>query len=239
MGTSSNSNIAKILDYKKLPNDQYVCTYCNRIPELKNIDYEEGIITFKCKNHNTKSVHIKDYFEKESNHLYYNFQCDKCDKDNIKMLQKDNLSYIFNNFIDTNKNFCEKCSKDEKSKFIKVNELNSICNIHLEKYIKYCKECDQHFCSADEVCAHLPKEIIMPKNDDIVLIQNRKNILLKQIEINNYLIKFLDTLIKTYEKHPSNYYNSINIINFKDMINKEDKEKKELLSKIEYLEKKY
>ena len=39
----------------KLPNDQYVCTNCNSIPEIISIDYNKGIIEFKCKTHNVKN----------------------------------------------------------------------------------------------------------------------------------------------------------------------------------------
>ena len=54
MGTSSDLKSKKVFDYRALPNDQYVCTDCNNIPEIINVDYDEGIITFKCKTHGTK-----------------------------------------------------------------------------------------------------------------------------------------------------------------------------------------
>ena len=42
---------------------------------------------------------------------------------------------------------------------------------------------------------------------------------MKYQKISKYLIKFLNTLLTTYIKHPSNYYNSINITNIVKDIN--------------------
>ena len=92
--------------------DQYVCTDCKSIPEILSIDYNKGIIEFKCKTHETKKVNIKEYFEKESKNLYYNVKCDECKT----RIQKDNLPYILNHFIDKEKNLCENCTKGKESK---------------------------------------------------------------------------------------------------------------------------
>ena len=252
MGGSSDSRTVR--EIKMLPDDQY-CTDRKTIPEIISIDYNNGVIEFKCKNHQNKKMNIKEYFEKESKYLYYNTKCDgsKAGK------QKDNLSYIFNYFIDIKQNLCENCSSGKKSKSIKINELNNICQDHLRKYINYCKDCDKHFCSQDKIlCQHSIKEIKRPTNEEIDKIKNKINILMKYQKISKYLIKFLNTLLTTYIKHPSNYYNSINITNIvKDMnykvdnkvelcllsnqrrtnlnINEDDSEK--LLNKIKNLEK--
>ena len=91
MGTSSDSNENKnTFNLKKLPYDQYVCTECISIPESISLYYNEGIIEFNCKTHNTKKVDIREYFEKESKFLYYNCICDY-----DKRKQKDNFPYIF------------------------------------------------------------------------------------------------------------------------------------------------
>ena len=252
MGTSSDVKTKK--EIKMLPADQYVCSNCKSIPEIINIDYNKGIIEFKCKNHQNKKMNIKEYFERESRYLYHNTKCDgsKAGK------QKDNLSYIFNYYIDTKQNLCQNCSFGKKTKCIKINELNNICLDHLQKYKNYCKDCDKHFCSQDIIsCHHSIEEIKSPTNKEIDKIKNKINMLTKYKEISNYLIKFLNTLLITYKEHPSNYYHSINITNIaKDMnfkivkneelcllsnqmgtlnINEGDKEK--LLNKIQNLEK--
>ena len=227
MGASSNGK--KKIFYKNLieklkliPNDQYVCTKCNFIPEITNLDYNTGVITFKCRTHGKIKEDIRDYFAKESNYLYINT---KCDGYNETKLQKDNLSYIFNRFIENGKNLCENCSKGIKLKSIKINEMNNICYLHLEKFTKFCKKCNIHFCDKDSPnCGHNIENILNSKNEmfrkEIKMIKSKKNLLMKQNELNNFLIKFIDTLITTYEKHPSNYFNSMNIrnianINFK------------------------
>lgn len=46
----------------------------------------------------------------------------------------------------------------------------------------------------------------------------------------DYYIKFLETLIKTYQKHPSNYFNCINIINTSKIINEDIELKNNLLN---------
>ena len=213
MGTSSDAKTIK--EINKLPDDQYVSSNCKSIPEIISLDYNKGIIEFKCKNHQNKKMNIKVYFEKEYAYLYHNTKCDgsKAGK------QKDNLSYIFNYFIDTKQNLCQNCSLGKKSKYIKINELNNICHDHLKKYKNYCKDCDKHFCSQDKIsCQHSIEEIKSPTNEEMNKIKNKINMLRKYQEISKYLIKFLNTLLITYKEHPSNYYHSINITNIvKDM----------------------
>ena len=218
MGASSDSKGYK--EVQSLPNDQYVCTKCNSIPEIISIDYNKGIIKFKCKTHDIQKVNIREYFEQESKYLYYNIRCD----DDKTRIQKDNLPYVFNRFIDIGKNLCENCSKGKKSKSIKINEMNNICPLHTKKYIKFCKECNHHFCCEDNIkCKHIVDEIKSPENKDIDLIKMKIDMLINYKDIIDYQIKFLNTLLTTYENHPSNYYNSINITNVaKDLVNKDE-----------------
>ena len=46
----------------------------------------------------------------------------------------------------------------------------------------------------------------------------------------DYYIKFLETLIKTYQKYLSNYFNCINIINTSKIINEDIELKNNLLN---------
>ena len=216
----ASSNSKRYQEIKNIPNDQYVCTKCNSIPEIISIDYNKGIIEFECKNHDIQKVNVREYFEQESKYLYYNIRC----SDDKTRIQKDNLSYIFNRFIDTGKYLCENCSKGKKSKYIKINETKNTCPLHIKKYIKFCKECNNHFCPEDNIkCGHTIEEIKIPKNEDIDIIKMKIDMLINYKETIDYQIKFLNTLLTTYEKHPSNYYNSINITNVaKDLFNKGD-----------------
>ena len=216
MGATSPKKHNNSFDLKKLPEDQYTCTNCNSIPEIISLSFNKGNIEFKCKDHGTKKIRINDYFLRESEYLYSNIKC-YYDQNHI---QKDQLNHIFNYFIEKKKNICQNCSKGKSSKHIKVNEINNICQSHLKLYIKYCNDCNKHFCSEDTInCGHKIVEIESPLKEQIEIIRNKIYNLKKQKELNEYLIKLLDTLITTYEKHPSNYYNSINIKNVSKDIN--------------------
>ena len=225
-----------------IPNDQYTCTDCNLIPELLNIDYDNGMIEFKCPNHGNKKMEFKDYFKKELERGYHYYN-NKCDIDNRK--QKDNIRKVFEHCIICKKNFCHECSSkhEHKSSLIKNNELNNKCNIHFKKYIKYCNKCNKHFCESCTinegskciVCNNL-LEIIEKPEKDIEILKKQREKLYKNIELEEYSIKLLDTLITTNEKHYSNYFinkNITNIVNNNNYI-----EKKQLISKLRNLEKK-
>ena len=258
MGASSSVIKEKqnnLFDLKNLPEDQYVCSDCDSIPEIISLSFNKGIIEFRCKEHGIKKIDIKEYFLRESKYLYSNIKC-YLDQSHT---QKDQLDLTFNYFIEKKKNICQECSKGKVSKYIKVNEVNNVCQSHLRLFVKYCNECNKHFCSEDTInCGHKIVEIENPNKEEIEIIRNKRNILMKETELNGYLIKLLDTFLKTYKRHPSNYYNSINIKNMaNDIIDKQNmnftiyknddlniisKEKKvdnkSLLDKIEYLQKK-
>ena len=96
MGCSNS--IAKSVpkeDIKTIPNEQYVCTECNLIPEIININFDEGKVKFNCSEHGLKEEKIEEYFKNEYKYLYYNYQCcsDNCIDNKI---QKDNINNIFN-----------------------------------------------------------------------------------------------------------------------------------------------
>ena len=196
----------------KLPEDQYVCSYCGSIPQIIDLNFMEGKIKFNCDKHGTINITIKDYFEKESKYLYYNI---KCHLDNTP--QNNKLPYIFNHIIKEGKNLCESCSENQENRNltkIKVNEINSICKIHLKNYTKFCKECKKHFCSEDTIdCRHIIEDIKNLGEKEKKKIKNKIE-QLSNLQINiGYFNKFLETMLESYEKHPSNFYHSSNISN--------------------------
>ena len=218
MGCSSSSNSHKADSYiekeiRKIPNDQYTCTECYLVPEIKKIDHDNGNIEFKCRIHGEKKVYIKDYFEKEK--IYY--YC-VCKNDNTE--QKSNINYIFNYCTVCNKIFCQLCfsQHEHQSSSIKINELDTKCHIHKKDYNKYCNHCKKHFCVDCGNCKHNKEDIKGPNTRDTEKIKD----ITKKYE---YLIKFLKTILNAYEEHPTNYYNNINIAN---IINKD---KSNILSK--------
>ena len=235
-------NSATDIDLIDISRDQYSCTECNSVPEIKNIDYNEGTITFECPEHPIKSINIEKYLKKELKHLNYNVKCKDGNLDQWK-----NIEEVFN-YCTTCKNYyClphAKNHSNDKHKLIKVNELNNKCIIHFEDFNRYCLDCKKHFCSKCINCGHNNIKEITKANEDLEkLKQNKYNLETKKKEIeemNNIfekkkkkideikiqldklvenlkkeekIIKLWDILIQTYEKHPSNYFHSINIQN--------------------------
>ena len=231
------------IDLMAIFRDQYSCTECNSVPEIKNIDYNEGTIKFECPNDGKKSINIEEYLEKEIKQLNYNVKCEDGKLDQCKKIEE-----VFN-YCTTCKNYyCLPHAKSHikhKDKLIKVNELNNKCQKHFENFNKYCLDCKKHFCSKCKInCGHNNIKEITKANEVLEkLKENKSNLEKKKKEIermNNIfekkkkkideikiqldklvenlkkeekIIKLWDILIQTYEKHPSNYFHSINIQN--------------------------
>ena len=212
---------------KKIPNDQYTCTDCRSVPEIIDINFTNDKIIINCVEHGKKELKINEYFKLEFKNLYYNDKCEYGQRE-----QKDHLDNIFCYCPKCKVYMCQSCNRSHNHQFgvINVNELNNKCQSHLKDYFKYCKYCNNHFCKSDKKCGHPNEFIKTPKEEDLEKLKNLRN---KYF----YLYKLIDTIITTYEKHPSNYFNSLNIIN----ISKKDEEKNNnegLLKKVEMLEKK-
>ena len=245
MGVGS-AQIEKKVSYKymnkeiaNIPNDLYTCLECNLIPEIIKIDYDTGIIEFKCPNHGDKKMEIKDYFKKEKKKILQDYNC-QCDSDKVKK------NYNLNYCTKCKKNFCDLCGTkhEHQSLFMKINDKNNKCHNHIKEYTRFCKKCNKHFCDTckkqNEIncdnCSNILENIKEPDNNDIETLKNQKEILYNNIENEEYLIKLIDTLITTYQNHPSNYFISSNI----SKIAKNNKfiEKRILLEKIKNLERK-
>ena len=210
--SSSSETIFDTL--KKVPNDQYSCTQCDSVPEITNIDSVLGTVEINCPSHGKKELKIKEYFEGELKYLYYSYKCNFTNIPQSNFLNKQNY-YIFNCCPKGDKNeiYCQSCTHlGKNNNLIKVNELNCTCKKHFNKYTKYCIECKKHFCEDKECkCGHLGNgnnviKIESAANENLNTIKEKK----KNLEL---IIKLLNTIIETYEKHPSNYFNTLNINN--------------------------
>ena len=249
MGVGGSTQTIKNSSYKyidqdigDIPNDQYSCTECDLIPELLYIDYDNGIIEFRCPSHGNKKMNIEVYFKKEIEkkyHYYYN----KCSSDNTK--QKSNIKDIFDYCIICKKTFCHTCSSkhEHKTSLIKSNELNNKCQNHLREYTKYCPKCKKHFCDFCEInegskCGACKGklEIIEKPKKDLELLKNQREKLYKNIELEELSVKLIDSIITTNEKHNSNYFINANITNIVN--NNNYIEKKILINKFKNLERK-
>ena len=228
MGTGGN-------EISEMPNDQYACTKCNAVPEIKSINYEQNIIKIKCPKHGVQKLNIKDYSEKQKEYVYYSVKCKdtKLEQRNfITSKRKQYFSHCFN----CKKDLCLECvNRHSCTSLIKVNEINDICRYHLLKYNKYCFTCNKNCCEKCH-CQHNNIKIIEKASDeDIKKIEEKKAQIKQNIENQKLFIKFLDTIKETYKTHPSNYYHTINIHN---VVNNEINQSKIIIDQLDKLEKK-
>ena len=219
-------NTKNEFNLKDIPNDQYVCPECELMPEIKKIDFNEGFIEIYCPKHKEIILKIDKYFQNELKNLYIKKHCQFTPMNQWEVWKRDNND-IFGYF--ERKVRCIDCMKGkDPSKIIKVNEINNKCFDHLMDFNAFCTKCEKHFCGFKECkCKHTKeiKEITQPKKEDINTLVEKKNSLIKYKEIIDYLIKILATSIETYEKHPKNYYNMINIQNIANSIKNQSREK--------------
>ena len=234
---SINNNLDSSDFINKMPDDQYVCTQCENVPEIVKLDFNECTIEIKCKDHiNIGPISVKEYLNEQLKNTYFNYICS-----NDKTLQRDSkepFHYCFECF----KKYCKNCLiKDDKkhnnfNKFI-VNDISSICPNHYKYYIKYCNICNLQLCqnNCPQNKAHSLIKIKPPENNEIEYLKNELDSLNKKIENLKYLKKLLEIIITTQEKHKYNYFHNINISNIVKNI-KESKIKdinKEKLKNIE------
>ena len=221
MGTSGQrpKNARKVKDMEslvflnQLANDQYVCTECDNVPEIKKIDFNKYEIEFKCKLHGEKKMPLKKYIDGQSKYAYYNYICD-----DDKTRQIDCLDEIFYYCFQCHKKLCRKCLKKDdethNSFRIPVNEISSKCNKHNSYYTKFCETCYEQKCNNCEINkSHriIPK--MKSEGFDIELLKNKKISLIEQKENIEYLIKFIDMILTSYDKHSYNYFHYVNVNN--------------------------
>jgi len=197
----------------QLANDQYVCTECDNVPEIKKIDFNKYEIEFKCKLHGEKKMPLKTYIDEQSKYAYYNYICD-----GDKTRQIDCLDEIFYYCFQCHKKLCRKCLKKDdethNSFRIPVNEISSKCNKHNSYYTKFCETCYEQKCNNCEINkSHkiIPK--MKSEDFDIELLKNKKISLIEQKENIEYLIKLIDMVLTSYDKHSYNYFHYINVNN--------------------------
>ena len=225
---NENINFSTITQIAKIPNDQYTCIICKSVPEIIEINFDQNIIKFNCEFHGNIKIGIYEYFKNESNYLYLNYNCQFGQRKQI-----DHLDKTFYYCPKCDQYLCQSCNGYHNHKFsvIEVNELNCKCQKHLLNYFKFCKYCKKHYCQKDDKskCMHPLEFINSPSEIEIEKLKKKRDQYF-------YLYKLLDTIITTYEKHPSNYFHSKNIINISQKL--EENRNVELLEKINMFEKK-
>ena len=226
-----------------IPKDQYSCTKCKSVPEIKNIDFITGTLLLNCPNeHGEIRINIGEYFKQEFPHLYYSSKC------NLGGFQYNHFPTLFAFCTKCNDTFCPDCTniditnKRHKAYHIKVNELTNKCPIHFIDFNRYCFKCEKNLCLECK-CEHSEKiQIPKPDKNHIDKLKEKKKRLEQKMQLQENLIKFLDTVIETWEKHPLNYYHSTNIENLANCIDLNEGEADanlEALNKLDHLEKKF
>ena len=208
------NNMDNIVFLNQLADDQYVCTECDNVPEIKKVDFNKYEIEFKCKVHGDKKMSLKNYIDEQSKFAYY-----KCICEGDKARQIDCLDQIFNYCFQCHKKLCKKCLKkdDETHKefLIRVDEISSKCNKHYLYYNQFCETCHEQKCKKCEInkSHKIIQKIDKPEDFDIDLLKNEKKSLIEKKESIEYLIKLIDMILTSYDRHSYNYFHYINVNN--------------------------
>ena len=214
-------------ELNNLPDDQYCCPDCEYSPEIVRLNFNDDTISIKCtqkKKRQEKVYSIIQYFLDESKYHYAQSKCDICyENRNILKKQYNYLNEIFKYCSKCNKNLCKECSdyhhKIHSKNFLSyVNEKNTKSDKCPIYYNRYCLKCNMHLSEND--------------SHDVGHNDNIKNLTKQKNGIDNYIkklkvkklnllcfIKLIDSLIKTYESHSTNYFHILNIINASNNVN--------------------
>ena len=237
------------IDPKEIPDDQYLCPKCWRIPEILNIHSDNGHIVLKCTYHGIFDLSIKDYCETMKNNLFSHLytKCFKCHKNKISD-KKNNLKYCYECKVD----FCEDCINDyhqEKKKehqrphinsVIPINEKNHKCLEHYNSEIKsFCLDCEDNVCEKEKDSKHKTHKII--SFDTLIQDSNKYiNIIREKNKNLADIIRFNNIIIHSYINFPDNYFHIKSLINVAKTIDEENKRDSRVIEcMINRLEKSY
>ena len=233
------------VDVTKFPDDQYLCPFCDKIPEILNIHSDNGHIELKCKLHGLISLTLKDYLEKMKDNLftYYKTKCFNCNKEQNN---KDNMfKYCYYCKVD----FCEDClnnfhqaKKDHRRNHldvcIPVNAKNHKCLEHFNSdIISFCMDCQENICEKESSTKHRGHEKI-----NFTKYEKDINKYMSFIKAKNKLlgdiINFNNIILNSYENFQNNYFHIQSLINIGKTIEDEyQRNSKELDIMISGLEK--
>jgi Leucine-rich repeat (LRR) protein len=209
-------NNAKLYDC--IPKDQYLCPQCDRIPEIKNVNTDNGIIEFNCVEHGDISMKVYDFLNSmKLAKTYFKIRCCECNK-----LQYDYRdAQIFQYCCTCGNHFCgEHAEKHKKkplshNKMIPVNEKNGRCLDHFDEgsYTEYCLDCKKNICPNRDHKDHNNHEkmFLFKLVVDKKIIEERNETLLNIIKLN-------EIILDTYERCPDNFLHKRNLMNLADSI---------------------
>ena len=155
---------------QEIPDCQYLCPKCWRIPEILNIHSDNGHIVLKCTYHGIFDLSIRDYYEfmKNSTFSYLNTICFNCEKK-----QKSDKDNIFKYCYECKVDLCKDCiyinnlrenkehPRPHMDNSIPVNEKNHKCLEHYKSEIKsFCLDCEDNVCEKEKDSKHKNHKII-------------------------------------------------------------------------------
>ena len=247
----NNQNLpADNIDQKKIPDGQYLCPECWRIPEILNIHSDNGHIVLKCTYHGILDLPIKEYFQRMENSAfsYFNTKCFNCQK-----YQKSDKENIFQYCYECKVDLCDECIKKSQLKekkehsrnhldnSIPINQLNHkfIENKQTYEFNSFCLDCEDNVFEKEKSSKHKNHKIIglgKLKKD----INKYKDIIIKKNEDLNNIIKLNRIVINSYTKFSNNYFHIQSLINVGKTIEEENKRDSRVIEcMINRLEKSY
>ena len=232
-------------DALEVPDDQYLCPLCERVPEILNVHTDNGHVELKCKYHGIIDMTIQDYYTemKKSSFSYYKTKCYNC---NSTQGKKENMfKYCCYCKVD----LCQICvekydleNKDHRQHHldvcIPVNEKPHRCLDHiLAEKNTFCVDCEENVCDKETIKKHSGHNKIniftlgteVAKYRDIIIEKNKTL---------SDIIRFNQLILNTYENFQNNYFHIQSIINVGKSLEEENKrDAKELECMISSLEK--
>ena len=182
----------------EINNEKYSCVDCYRIPEFKEIDFENQKVLIFCPEHGKKKIEIKEYLVQMDRII--KGSCSKCG----------NQKYIVND-LQKNKQYCKKCFNKKYKK--KESPNNDKCKDHpKDDFLAFCETCNQYICSHfEEHKNYHEKHQIFKKEEYEPQLEELNSILL--------FIKFLTIIYESYiEDKEKNFFHCINIKNFANFL---------------------
>ena len=180
-----------------IKNGKYSCISCYRIPEFKEIDFENQKVVVFCPEHGIQTTEIKKYLV--GMNKIVQGSCAKCDKQKYIVYDPQK-----------NKYFCEKCINKEYKKDKSSN--NNKCEKHPnDNFSAFCQTCNQYICSQFEKHENYHKNHQIKKKEEYEP---------KDEELNRILLfkKFITIIYETYFENKNNFFHCINIKNLANFL---------------------
>ena len=147
--TSDSDNDSEDLDidFQKIPDDEFICPYCEQVPEILNINIENSKIELKCKKCGINEIKIEFYFYKmeNSNYNYLKTKCYFCG--NTPQKKNENSENTPQNKNENSESTPQ--NKNEICENIPQNK-NEICENTFQNkndIFYFCYECKKNLCN--------------------------------------------------------------------------------------------